>query len=80
MISGRFGAMPYLPIVIILAFVIFFCRAAESEDESAWVWGGLSVGVSAVTFFWLGCGLLGITLCQIGLFVGLTIHRMLRKT
>lgn len=42
--------MPYLPIIIIIAFVIFFCRAAEFEDESAWIWGGLSLGISAVTY------------------------------
>jgi hypothetical protein len=71
--------MPYLPILIIIAFVIFFCRAAEFEDESTLIWGGLSVAISAVTFFWLHCGWLGISLGQIGLFVGITIFRILRK-
>lgn len=71
--------MPYLPIIVIIAFLIFFCRAAEFEDESAWIWGGLSVGVSAVTYLWLGCGWLGISLGQAGLFAGITIFRMLRK-
>lgn len=69
----------YLPIIIILAFVIFFCRAAEFEDESALIWGGLSVMISAVAFFGLGCGWFGISLGQIGLFVGITIFRILRK-
>ena len=71
--------MPYLPILIIIAFVVFFCRAAESEDESPLIWGGLSATISALLFFWLGCGWLGISLGQIGLFVGITIFRMLRK-
>ncbi|HEY1490512.1 MAG TPA: hypothetical protein VGF90_05685 [Verrucomicrobiae bacterium] len=71
--------MLYLPIIVIIAFLIFFCRAAEFEDESAWIWGGLSVVVSAVTFLWLGCGWLGISLGQAGLFAGITIFRMLRK-
>jgi hypothetical protein len=71
--------MPYLTILIIIAFVIFFCRAAEFEDESTLIWGGLSVTISAVTFFWLHCGWLGISLGQAGLFVGITIFRILRK-
>jgi hypothetical protein len=61
------------------AFVVFFCRAAESEDESPLIWGGLSAAISAVAFFWLGCGWLGISLGQAGLFVGITIFRMMRK-
>jgi hypothetical protein len=71
--------MPYLLILIIAAFVVFFCRAAESEDESPLIWGGLSAAISALLFFWLGCGWPGISLGQIGLFVGITIFRMLRK-
>jgi hypothetical protein len=71
--------MPYLTILIIIAYVIFFCRAAEFEDESTLIWGGLSVMISAVTFLWLHCGWLGISLGQIGLFVGITIVRILRK-
>jgi hypothetical protein len=71
--------MPYLTILIIIAFIIFFCRAVEFEDESTLIWGGLSVAISAVTFFWLHCGWLGISLGQIGLFVGITIFRILRK-
>jgi len=71
--------MPYLTILIIIAYVIFFCRAAEFEDESTLIWGGLSVTISAVAFFGLGCGWLGISIGQVGLFIGITIFRMLRK-
>ncbi|HSY74904.1 MAG TPA: hypothetical protein VK810_05495 [Dongiaceae bacterium] len=71
--------MPYLPILIIIAYAIFFCRAAEFEDESVLIWGGLSVTISAVAFFGLGCGWLGISLGQLGLFVGITVFRILRK-
>jgi hypothetical protein len=70
----------YLTILVIVAFVVFFCRAAESEDESPLIWGGLSAVISAVAFFWLGCGWLGISLGQIGLFAGITIVRILRKS
>ncbi len=69
----------YLTILIIVAFVVFFCRTAESEDESPLIWGGLSALISALTFFWLHCGWLGISLGQIGLFVGITIFRMFQK-
>jgi len=72
--------MPYLPILIIIAFAVFFCRAAEFEDESTWIWGGLSVVISAVTFFWLHCGWLGVSLGQAGLFAGITIFRIWRKS
>jgi len=72
--------MYYWKILIIIAFVIFFCRAAEFEDESTLIWGGLSVTISALAFFWLGCGWLGISLGQVGLFVGITIFRILRKS
>ena len=70
----------YLTIAIIFGFAIFFCRVAESEDESVWILGGLSVGISAVAYLWLGCGWLGISLGQVGLFVGITIFRILRKS
>ncbi|HUZ07905.1 MAG TPA: hypothetical protein VMV89_10515 [Candidatus Paceibacterota bacterium] len=71
--------MFYLLLIIIIAYAVFFCRAAEFEDESPWIWGGMSVAVSAVAFFGLGCGWLGISLGQAGLFVGITIFRILRK-
>jgi hypothetical protein len=71
--------MPYLSIVIILAFAIFFFRAAEFEDESGFLWSALSVLVSAVTWFFFHWGWLGAVLGQTGLFAGITIFRMLRK-
>jgi hypothetical protein len=70
----------YLAILIIVAFVVFFCCVAELEDESPFIWGGLSAVISVVAFFGLGCGWLGISLGQIGLFVGITIVRILRKS
>jgi hypothetical protein len=71
--------IPYLTILIIVAYAIFFCRTAESEDESTLIWGGLSVTISLVAFLWLHCGWLGISIGQLGLFVGITIVRILRK-
>jgi hypothetical protein len=72
--------MPYLPILIIICFAVFFHRAADFEDESTLIWCGLSVLISVLAFFWLGCGWLGISLGQVGLFVGITIVRILRKS
>jgi len=71
--------MPYLPILIIVACAIFFHRAAEFENESSLVWTGLSVVISAVTFFFLHWGWLGCLLGQAGLFLGIAIFRMLRS-
>lgn len=52
--------IPYLQILVMLAFAIFFYRSADSEDESTWVWCGLSLVISALTMFWLHWGWLGI--------------------
>jgi hypothetical protein len=71
--------MPYLTILIIAAFGAFFYRAAEFENESTLIWCGLSLAISALMFFWLHCGWLGISLGQVALFVGITIFRILRK-
>jgi hypothetical protein len=72
--------MPYLLIAVCVVFAIFFYRAAELEDESGWIWCSLSVVISALTLFFLHWGWLGYFLGQVGLFVGITIFRMLRKS
>jgi len=71
--------MPYLPILIIVACAIFFHRAAEFENESSLVWTGLSVVISVMTLFVFRWGWLGCLLGQAGLFLGITIFRMLRS-
>jgi hypothetical protein len=71
--------MPYLPILIIVVCAVFFYRAAEFENESSLLWAGLSVLISAATWFLLHWGWLGSLFGQVGLFVGITIFRMLRK-
>jgi hypothetical protein len=48
-------------------------RAAEFENESTWIWCGLSAVISAVAFLWLHCGWLAISIGQVGLFIGITI-------
>lgn len=71
--------MPYLPIVVCVAFAVFFYRAAEFEDEPAFIWCGLSVVISVLALLWLHWGWMGIILSQAALFAGITIVRMLRK-
>jgi hypothetical protein len=72
--------IPYFPILLIGVFAVFFYRAAEFEDESGLVWCSLSVSVSLLTLFFFHWGLLGTLLGQVGLFVGIGIFRMMKKT
>jgi biotin transporter BioY len=71
--------MPYLPILMIAVFAAFFYRAAEFENESRLLWCGLSIVISLTTMFYLGWGWLGVVLGQAGLFIGITVFRMVRK-
>jgi hypothetical protein len=72
--------MPYLTILIIAAFGAFYYRAAEFENESTFLWCGLSVLISVLAVFWLHWGLLGMISCQAGLFGGITIFRIFKKS
>jgi hypothetical protein len=60
-----------------VACAIFFHRAAEFENESSLVWTGLSVVISVMTLFVFRWGWLGCLLGQAGLFLGITIFRVL---
>ncbi len=71
--------MPYLPIVIMLGFAIFYYRAAEFENEPELVWSGLSVLISATTIFYFHWGFFGALLGQIGLLAGIVFFRMWRE-
>jgi hypothetical protein len=72
--------VPYTQILVALAFAIFFYRAAEMDDEPTWIWWVLSLLISALTIFWLHWSWFGIILSQVGLFAGITIFRVLRKS
>jgi len=72
--------IPYFGILLAVVFAVFFHRAAEFEDESGLLWSGLSVLISVVALFFFGWGLLGCLLSQVGLFVGIGIFRVMRKT
>jgi len=72
--------IPYFPILLKVMFAAFFYRAAEMENESGLLWCGLSVLISVVTWFFLHRGWLGAVLGQVGLFAGIAIFRMTRKS
>ena len=74
------SGIPYVSIVLIIICAAFFYRAAEFEDESTLLWAGLSVLASALTFGFFHWGWLGCLLGQAGLFAGITIIRMFRKS
>ena len=71
--------MPYFAILLIAVCAAFFYHAAEFENESCLLWCGLSLVISLATLFYFHWGMLGTVLGQIGLFVGITIFRMMRK-
>jgi len=61
-------------------FAIFFYRAGEFDGGPGLLWAGLSVAISLLVWRWLGLGWLGIILGQVGLFVGIGVFRVLRKS
>jgi hypothetical protein len=70
--------MPYLSIFIMIAFAVFYHRAAENENESTLLWSGLSVLISAATLFYFHWGILGVLLGQAALLAGITALRLWR--
>jgi len=62
-----------------IACAVFFYRAGEFDGSSGLLWAVLSVAISVVAWRVFGWGILGVLIAQIGLFVGITVFRMLRK-
>jgi hypothetical protein len=71
--------IPYLQILVMVGFAIFFYRAAEAENESKWIWCGLSILISALAFFWWHWSWPGIIAAQLALFLGIACFRMRNK-
>ena len=65
--------------LILIAFAIFYNRAAESEDAPAILWTALSIAISVLTWLVLHWGMLGMILGQVALFIGISLFRALRK-
>ena len=66
--------------ILLIASAIFYYRAAESEGSSCPLWTGLSILISVLIWWVLGWGLLAMLLGQVGLFVGITVVRTMRKS
>ena len=66
--------------VVIIASAIFFYRAAKYDGSSAVLWVVLSVVVSLLLLTLLRLGWVGIILGQVGLFLGITIFRVIRDS
>jgi hypothetical protein len=65
--------------VMLLACATFYYKAAEMEGSSGFLWSVLSVLIFILTWIVLTWGWLGCLLGQAGLFVGITVVRVLRK-
>jgi len=65
---------------MIALFAAFYYRAAEFENESRLLWCGLSLVISLATLFYFHWGWLGAVLGQVGLFAGITLFRVTRKS
>ena len=74
MMVDRFTAL-----AIILS-AIFFYRAAKVDDSSAVLWVVLSVVTSLLLLILFRFGVVGIILGQVGLFLGITFFRIIRKS
>jgi len=66
--------------VVIIASAIFFYRAVKYEGSSAVLWVVLSVVISLLILNLLRLGMVGIILGQVGLFLGITFFRIIRKS
>ena len=67
-------------IILIIVFAIFFYRAGKFDDGPALLWTALSVAISLLIWFWLNWGLFAMFLGQVGLFVGIGVFRVIRKS
>ena len=66
--------------VLMVAFAILFYRAGVFDDSSGLLWATLSVLISFLVWQWLRWGLMAMVLGQIGLFVGIGVFRVIRKS
>lgn len=67
-----------LKFVMLLAFAVFYFKAAEMENCSGFLWSALSVLVFILTWIVLLWGYVGCLLGQVVLFTGITVVRVLR--
>jgi hypothetical protein len=66
--------------VLLIVFAVFFYRAGVFDNGPALLWAVLSVLISLLVWQCLRWGLLGMIAGQIGLFVGIAVFRVIRKS
>ena len=66
--------------IAVIASAIFFYRGAKIDGSSAVLWVVLSVMISLLLLNLFHVGLPGILLGQAGLFLGITIFRVIRES
>ena len=69
-----------LTTITIIASAIFFYRGAKVDGSSTVLWVVLSVVISLLLFTLFRVGVMGIILGQAGLFLGITIFRIVRES
>ena len=74
-----FGIIYSFQFILMLACAVFYYRAADLENAPALLWAGISFGVYALTWLWLGWGMLGNLFAQILLLIGIAIFRVIRE-
>lgn len=67
-----------LGVVVICVFAIVYYRAGRMERAPALLWSALSVLCSLASLHLLGWGLWGVFGLNALLFLGITLHRVLR--
>ncbi len=84
--ASRIAILPFmLPFyswnfLVTVVFAIFWYRAGLFEHGPALLWAGLSVAISMLIWWWLHWGLLAMIVGQLGLFIGIGVLRVVRKS
>lgn len=71
--------MDYAALAVLICGVTFYARAATMEKKSPVVWGCLSVGASLLAMFIFKGGWLSVLFSQVGLFVAITLYRVIAE-
>jgi len=71
--------LPYTAIVVLSVCAITFYRAGVYEKSSGMLWAALSIATSFLALGVFRWGLLGVLLAQLGLFVAITVYRMMKR-
>ena len=71
--------IPYLNIVVLSVFAVFFYRAGIHERSWGVLWALLSIVASIVALKFLTFGLVGVLIAQVALFACITAYRVWKK-